>query len=84
MPRITLPDGSVREYDQPISAADVAADIGAGLAKAVIGAQINGELRDAGAMIEQDAELTLITVIDRKTGESSDEALQLIRHSCGA
>ena len=82
MPRITLPDGSVREYDRPISAADVAADIGAGLAKAVIGAQINGELRDAGALIEQDAELTLITAIDRKTGESSEAALSLLRHSC--
>ncbi len=82
MPRITLPDGSVREYDQPISASDVAADIGAGLAKAVIGAQINGELCDAGALIEQDAELTLITAVDRKTGQSSDEALLLIRHSC--
>ena len=82
MPCITLPDGSVREFDQPISAYDVAADIGAGLAKAVIGAQINGELRDSGALIEQDAELKLVTAIDRKSGKSSDEALMLIRHSC--
>ena len=82
MPRITLPDGSVRAYDHPVTPADVAADIGPGLAKAVIGAQINGELCDASALIEQDAELTLITAIDRKTGESSEAALLLIRHSC--
>ena len=82
MPRITLPDGSVRAYDQPVTPAEVAADIGPGLAKAVIGAQINGELRDASALIEQDAELTLITAVDRKTGESSEAALLLIRHSC--
>jgi threonyl-tRNA synthetase len=82
MPRITLPDGSVREYDHPVSAAQVAADIGPGLAKAAIGARIDGVLCDLSAEIKGDAKLALITAIDRKTGQSSDEALYLIRHSC--
>ncbi len=81
MPRIKLPDGSIREYDSPVSAAQVAADIGPGLAKAAIGAKVDGELRDLNAKIDHDAELSLITAIDRKTGESSPEALYLIRHS---
>ncbi|MEM7229903.1 MAG: threonine--tRNA ligase [Planctomycetota bacterium] len=81
MPRITLPDGSVREFDQPVTAYDVAADIGAGLAKAAIGAQIDGVLSDLSTTIEQDVELALITPMNRKSGESTDEALYLIRHS---
>jgi threonyl-tRNA synthetase len=81
MPRITLPDGSIREYDRPVTAAQVAADIGPGLAKAAIGARIDGELRDLGAVIDRDAKLSLITAIDRKTGQSSADALHLIRHS---
>ncbi len=82
MPRITLPDGSVREYDQPVTARDVAADIGAGLAKAAIGAKIDGELADLSATIDRDVTLELITPMDRKSGESSEDALYLIRHSC--
>ena len=79
--RIKLPDGSVREYPQPVTAAQVAADIGAGLAKAAIGAKINGQLSDLGALIDRDADLSIITAMDRKTGESSPDALFLIRHS---
>ena len=81
MPRIKLPDGSVREYDKPVTAAQVAADIGPGLAKAAIGAKIDGVLRDLNALIDRDAALSLITAVDRKTGESSPDALYLIRHS---
>jgi threonyl-tRNA synthetase len=81
MPRIKLPDGSVRQYDSPPTAAQVAADIGAGLAKAAIGAKIDGEIRDLNSVIDHDANLSIITAIDRKTGESSPEALFLIRHS---
>src|SRR5262245_24692921 len=81
MPRITLPDGSVRQYDQPVSAAQVAADIGAGLAKAAIGAKIDGELSDLSRIIDHDTKLSIITAIDRKTGESSADSLFLIRHS---
>jgi threonyl-tRNA synthetase len=82
MPRITLPDGSVRTYDKPVSAADVARDIGPGLAKAAIGAMIDGELSDLSAPIDHDAQISIITAMDRKTGQSSSEALWLIRHSC--
>jgi threonyl-tRNA synthetase len=82
MPRITLPDGSVREYDGPVSAADVAADIGPGLAKAAIGSIVDGEVRDLSAPIEHDVNLALVTPLDRRSGESTDEALYLLRHSC--
>jgi threonyl-tRNA synthetase len=82
MPRISLPDGSVREYPAPVTAAAVAADLGPGLARAAIGAMVNGELRDLDAAIEHDAALRLITAMDRKTGASAPEALYLIRHSC--
>ena len=82
MPRITLPDKSVREFDKPVTAAEVAADIGAGLAKAVIGAKIDGELCDLSTLITNDVEIELITAIDRKLGESTDDALFLLRHSC--
>jgi len=81
MPRITLPDGSVREFDKPVTAYEVAANIGAGLAKAAIGARIDGELRDLSTLIDHDASIALITAVDRKTGESSADALFLIRHS---
>ncbi len=81
--RIKLPDGSVREYpgDKPPTAAQVAADIGAGLAKAAIGAKVNSELRDLGSVIDRDANLEIVTAMDRKSGESSSDALFLIRHS---
>jgi threonyl-tRNA synthetase len=81
MPRITLPDNSVREYASPVTAAQVAADIGPGLAKAAIGAKIDGQLSDLSTVIDRDASLGLITAMDRKTGESSPDALYLIRHS---
>ena len=80
MPRISLPDGSVREYDGPVSAAHVAADIGPGLAKAAIGARIDGRLADLAEPIEADAELSIVTAKDR-SGASSDDALFLLRHS---
>jgi threonyl-tRNA synthetase len=82
MPRITLPDGSVREYDHPVTAAEVAADIGPGLAKAAIGATVDGDLQDLGAPIDRDASVSLVTPTERGTGESSPHALYLIRHSC--
>ena len=82
MPRITLPDGSIREFDRPVTAHEVAADIGAGLAKAALGATINGELCDLNTTIRADAKVALITPMDRKTGESGTEALALLRHSC--
>jgi threonyl-tRNA synthetase len=84
--RITLPDGSVKEFNQPVSAAEVAASIGAGLAKAAIGAKVDGQLTDLHRKIERDAKLEIITRPRpaKKPGESnpgSPDALYLLRHS---
>jgi threonyl-tRNA synthetase len=75
MPVITLPDGSQRSFDNPVSIVDVAMDIGPGLAKATIAGKINGKLADACDMINADATLQIITAKD-------DEGLEIIRHSC--
>ncbi len=74
MPRITLPDGSVREFDNPVSGAELADDIGPGLAKAAMAIRINGELDDLSTVMDADAEVAIIT--DR----NEEEALDLIRH----
>jgi len=74
MPAITLPDGSKRIFENPISVADVAADIGAGLAKATLAGVVNGEVVDASCVITEDATLSIVT-------DRSDEALDIIRHS---
>jgi threonyl-tRNA synthetase len=75
MPIITLPDGSQRSFDRPVSVYEVAADIGPGLAKATIAGRVNGERVDAHDPIEHDAELTIFTSKD-------DEGLEILRHSC--
>ena len=75
MPIITLPDGSKREFDRPVSVLEVAQDIGAGLAKATIAGRVNGERRDACDIINEDANLEIITAKD-------EEGLEIIRHSC--
>ncbi len=80
MPRITLPDGSERSYDAPTSAAQVAADIGPGLAKAALGATINGELVDLSQPIDADCKLSLVTAKNRD-GEIDEQGLFLLRHS---
>ena len=80
MPRITLPDGSERSYDAPTSPAQVAADIGPGLAKAALGATINGKLADLARPIDADCELSLVTAKTRE-GEIDEQALFLLRHS---
>ena len=74
MPVITLPDGSQRSYEAPLSVLAVAADIGAGLAKATLAGKVDGELVDASHIIAQDASLSIITVKDA-------EGLDVIRHS---
>ena len=73
MPQITLPDGSQRHFDQAVSVLDVAADIGAGLAKATLAGKVNGTLVDASYLIEDDASLAIVTGRD-------EEALELLRH----
>jgi threonyl-tRNA synthetase len=73
MPAITLPDGSVRRFDGPVTGTEIAASIGPGLAKAALAMQVDGKLRDLSGQIEQDASLRFITRKD-------PEALELIRH----
>jgi threonyl-tRNA synthetase len=73
MPVITLPDGSTRQYKKPVTPADVAADIGPGLAKAAIAARIGDAMIDLSYVLEEDADLALITLKD-------NEALPLLRH----
>ena len=81
MPQITLPDGTHRDYDAPVTPAQVAADIGPGLAKAALGARIDGELADLSTVMETDAQLALVTAKNRD-GEADEDGLFLIRHSC--
>jgi len=74
MPTITLPDGSRREYPTPITAAEIAADIGPGLAKAAIAAKVDGKLVDTSFRIERDAQLAIVT-------EKDPDGLEVVRHS---
>ncbi|OEE62126.1 threonine--tRNA ligase [Enterovibrio norvegicus FF-33] len=75
MPVITLPDGSQRSFDNPVSTYDVAFDIGPGLAKACIAGRVDGNRVDACDLIEHDAKLEIITAKDA-------DGLEIIRHSC--
>ncbi|GLR70190.1 threonine--tRNA ligase [Agaribacter marinus] len=75
MPIVTLPDGSQRSFENAVSVLDVAMDIGPGLAKATIAGKVNGELVDAIDLIEEDANLQIITAKD-------DAGLEILRHSC--
>ena len=72
---ITLPDGSIRHYESPTTIAQIAADIGAGLAKATVAGKVNGILRDASDPITEDASVQIITPKD-------PEGVEIIRHSC--
>ena len=74
MVSIRLPDGSVRQYDHPVTVAEVAASIGPGLAKAALGGKIDGELVDTSALIERDASLAIVT-------DKDADGLDIIRHS---
>jgi len=89
--KITLPDGSIKEFDQPrVTAADVAASIGAGLAKAAIGAKVDGEMYDLNRPLPGDCQMAIITKPreDKKgkskwpNGTPDADALYLLRHSC--
>ena len=71
---ITLPDGSRREFEHPVSVAEVAASIGAGLAKAALAGKVDGQLVDTSFRIDRDAELAIVT-------DKSPEALEILRHS---
>jgi threonyl-tRNA synthetase len=71
--RITLPDGSVRSYDHIPTGAEIAADIGPGLAKAALAVRVDGELRDLAAAVDGDARVAILTVKD-------PDAMELLRH----
>ncbi|MCT6699532.1 threonine--tRNA ligase [Rheinheimera sp. 4Y26] len=75
MPVITLPDGSQRVFEAPLSVLDVAKDIGPGLAKATIAGKIDGVLVDACEIIDRDSKLSIVTSKD-------EEGLEILRHSC--
>ena len=70
---ITLPDGSKRSFDAPVTGAQLAADIGPGLAKAALAIRLDGEVRDLSWLIDRDAEVSIITRKD-------EDALELVRH----
>ena len=73
MVAITLPDGSVRNFDGPVTGAALAADIGPGLAKAALAVKVDGELRDLSRTIETDAGVEIVT-------RDHEDALELLRH----
>ncbi len=75
MVAITLPDGSITDYDGPVTAARVAADIGADLARDALVARVDGELVDLERPIEADAPIEIIT-------RRAEEALEILRHDC--
>ena len=74
MPVIRLPDGSERAFDSPVTVADIAMNIGAGLAKAALAGKVDGVLVDTSHLINKDSEVAIIT-------EKSPEGLEVIRHS---
>jgi threonyl-tRNA synthetase len=74
MPKISLPDGSVRSFDQPVTVADLAASIGSGLAKAALAGRVDGKLVDTAYPISTDATVAIIT-------DKDSEGLEIIRHS---
>ncbi len=74
MPAITLPDGSQKKFDHPVSVMEIARDIGPGLAKATLAGEVDGRLRDASHVVDGDARVRIITAKD-------PEGLDVIRHS---
>ena len=74
MVNVTLPDGSVRRFDKAVSVAEVAASIGAGLAKAALGGKVDGKLVDTSFVMDKDTKLSIVT-------DKDAEGLDLIRHS---
>lgn len=74
MPNITLPDGSIRSFEHPVTVAEVAASIGAGLAKAALAGKVGGRMVDLSHRLETDADLAIVT-------DKTPEGLEIIRHS---
>ena len=82
MPVITLPDGSNRQFDSPVSILDVAADIGPGLAKSTLGGRVNGVRMDASDVISEDVELTIFTPRDEDGLENYSSLLCAFVGAC--
>ncbi|MBU6459727.1 MAG: threonine--tRNA ligase [Proteobacteria bacterium] len=74
MPQIRLPDGTVRYFDTPVSVGNLAADIGAGLARAAVAGKVNGKLVDLSYLVESDSDVVIVTGRD-------EEGLDVLRHS---
>jgi threonyl-tRNA synthetase len=74
MPVITLPDGSQRSFEQPLTVAELAASIGAGLAKAALAGRVDGKLVDTSFLIDRDANVAIVTAKDK-------DGLEILRHS---
>jgi threonyl-tRNA synthetase len=74
MPTITLPDGSNRKFDAPVTGLEVAQDIGEGLAKAALAMEVNGDIVDLSTTIEKDADIKIFT-------SKTEEGLEVLRHS---
>lgn len=75
MPAITLPDGSIKNFDKSVTVYEVAQSIGPGLAKVCVAGKVNGKLVDACEVINEDCTLSIITPKD-------NEGVDIIRHSC--
>src|SRR5688572_17426417 len=73
MPTITLPDGSQRQFANPVTGAEVAAAIGPGLAKAALAVKLNGQVKDLATSIREDAKVEIVT-------KTHKDALELLRH----
>ena len=74
MPNLTLPDGTLKEFDQPVSFADVAKSIGPGLFKSAVAGKIEEKIFDLSYLINNDSDISIIT-------RESEEGLEIIRHS---
>jgi threonyl-tRNA synthetase len=74
MVNVRLPDGSTKAFDKPVTVEDIAASIGAGLARAALAGRVDGKLVDTSFLVDRDAEVTIVTVADR-------DGLEILRHS---
>ena len=75
MPEITLPDGSKRDFNNPITVAEIAESIGPGLAKAALAGRVDGILVDTSYSVVGDAEVAIVT-------ERDEDGIEVLRHSC--
>ena len=81
MPLITLPDGTELTYEAPLTALEVAGDIGSRLAQQALGCKVDGVLSDLSTELAEDCSLSIVTPNDRE-GDPDPDARYLLRHSC--